>query len=944
LHYHGDGIIPLLWALVEVQERGVDWLRLLRVINATKSCPRLPQIEMAPAKKIETLPSAPHGLPVSEVLGLLGASIATGLADEEVKRRLKSFGLNTIVSRRMVSALAVLVHQFQSPVVYLLATAAMLALYFGEWEESAAIGVVLAINALIGFLTEIRAARSIEALRALGTRSARVRRDGHTRLIPAEELVPGDIVLVEGGDSISADLRVVEASNLAADESTLTGESVAVDKATEPVAADARLTERTSMLFKGTAVTRGSGIGVVASTGLMTELGRISQLVEEAEPETSPLEKRLARLSGQLIWAVVVLTALIAVVGLTTGKDAYPMVEAAIALAVAAIPEGLPIVATLALARGMWRMARQNALIERLSAVETLGATTIILTDKTGTLTENRMTVRRLWVPSGEIEVNGGAAATGPSGRVREPVEFTNDPQLACLLEIAVLCNNAALEATTEEGSGDPMELALLRAGLHAGLERSALLHLNPAVRKHAFDTATKMMATVHRRGDHFLFAIKGAPEAVLAASEQVISEDGDVALDDKTRAEWLERVEHLGRHGLRVLACAMKESALADTLPYEGLTFLGLIGLEDPARADVPHAIQDCHQAGIRVVMVTGDHAVTARSIGRAVGLGETAANVIEGWQLRELANREEGEMLKAGIFARVSPAEKLALVRAYQAAGEIVAMTGDGVNDAPALRQADIGVAMGLRGTDVAREAAAMILLDDAFPTIVKAIREGRVIFANIRTFVAYLLSCNLSEILVVGVAILSTLPLPILPLQILYLNLVTDVFPAFALAMSEGERDVLKQPPRDPKEPILGRSQWAIIVAHSIALTAGTFGALILSHLWLRLDEKSVVTVTFLTLAFAQLWHVFNMRLPQSRFLKNEVTRNPWVWGSLLLCAALLATPAYWAPAAHVLHLMKPDRNMWVIILGMSLAPLFVGQVAAYFFARPKSEPSA
>jgi len=738
-------------------------------------------------------------------------------------------------------------------------------------------------------------------------------------------------VLLEAGDAISADMRLVEASNLAADESTLTGESVAVDKTTDAVTGGARLAERTSMLFKGTALTRGSGVAVVTATGLATELGRVSQLVEEAEPGSSPLEKKLARLSGQLVWATLILTALIAGVGLTTGKEAFLMVEAAIALAVAAIPEGLPIVATLALARGMWRMARQNALIERLSAVETLGATTVILTDKTGTLTENRMTVRRLWVPSGEIELD---AADG------EQMQLGDDAQLSLLLEIAVLCNNAALDRADEEGSGDPMELALLRAGFLAGLQRTALLQRSQIVHKEAFDTASKMMATVHRRADFFLFAVKGAPEAVLAASDKVIAEDGELTLDHAMRSEWHARVEHLGHHGLRVLACAMKTGAQADAAPYERLTFVGLIALEDPARADVPQAIQDCQQAGIRVVMVTGDHAVTARSVGRAIGLGHTAANVVEGTQVARMANGKNGALFDVGIFARVSPSEKLDLVRAYQAAGEIVAMTGDGVNDAPALRQADIGVAMGLRGTDVAREAAAMILLDDAFPTIIKAIREGRVIFGNIRRFVAYLLSCNLSEVLVVGLAILSTLPLPILPLQILYLNLVTDVFPAFALAMGEGDRDILKRPPRDPKEPILARTHWSTIVLQSLVLTAGTFGALALARLWLELDSRSVITVTFLTLAFAQLWHVFDMRRPRSQLLYNEVTRNPWLWASLALCTALLAVPPYLPPVAHVLHLAPPTATMWAIIIALSATPMVVTQTVMLMLAAWRS----
>jgi Ca2+-transporting ATPase len=701
------------------------------------------------------------------------------------------------------------------------------------------------------------------------------------------------------------------------------------------------------MLFKGTTLARGSGTGVAVATGLSTELGRISQLVEEAEPGSSPIEKKLVRLSTQLVGVTLILAAIIGGVGLGTGKDPFLMIEAAIALAVAAIPEGLPFVATLALARGMWRMARQNALIERLSAVETLGATTIILTDKTGTLTENRMTVRRLWVPSGEIELDIDNVLQPVRQQGHAPIQkskarpdsagttgsLADDAQLSLLLKIAVLCNDASLGRADMQGSGDPTELALLRAGFSAKLEHSALLPQSPIVSKHAFDPASKMMATVHRRGDKFLFAVKGAPEAVMAAATKIAAEDGEAEFGTDIRALWHANVKTFGDHGLRVLACAMKTERQSDAPPYEDLTFVGLIGLEDPARADVPQAIEDCLQAGIRVVMVTGDHAVTARSIGRAVGLGRTAANVVEGKHIERITEGMNGRLLDVGIFARVTPAEKLALVRHYQDAGEIVAVTGDGVNDAPALRQADIGVAMGLRGTDVAREAAAMILLDDAFPTIVKAIREGRVIFDNIRRFVSYLLSCNLSEVLVVGLAVLSTLPLPVLPLQILYLNLVTDVFPAFALATGEGEPDVLRRPPRNPREPILGRRQWIIIILQGLALTAGTFGALASARFGLDLEGKSVVTVTFLTLAFAQLWHAFNMRHPQSRLIRNEVTRNPLVWGAMLLCAVLLAVPPYFEPIADVLHLASPTATMWAIILGLSLAPLVVTQTVTF-----------
>jgi Ca2+-transporting ATPase len=879
----------------------------------------------APSTNIMHLLESPHGQTSAHVLAALEVSVITGLSEDEASRRLQLYGSNTIGGRQKASALAILFHQFQSLVVALLAVAAGLALYFREWEEGGAIVGVLALNTLIGFVTEIKAVRSIEALRVLGTRSARVCRDGRTRLILAERLVPGDVVLLDAGDVITADLRLVEASNLEIDESTLTGESVGVSKSVAPVDVSARVTDRSSMLFKGTNITRGSGIGVVVATGMSTELGQISRLVEEAAPETSPLEKKLVRLSGQLVWVTLILTALIGGIGLAQGKDLFLMVEAAIALAIAAIPEGLPIVATLALARGMWRMARQNALIERLAAVETLGATTVILTDKTGTLTENRMTVRKVWLPAGELTVGKiGFEGLHEANRVH-PIQSR---QLVRLLEIAVFSNNASLGRVSDEDTGDPMERALLRAGRLLGLERGELLNTSPEVIEHAFDTTTKMMATVHHHDGAYLFAVKGAPEAVLANADRIADEDDDVVLDEATRAEWLGRVARLGEDGLRVLAFASRTNSMPEGQPFESLTFLGLIGLEDPPRGDVRDAIRACNQSGIRVVMITGDHAITARSIARAVGLGGAAPRVVEGRDLVDLDAEAQTRLLQTDIFARVSPTEKLQLVRAYQAAGEIVAVTGDGVNDAPALRQADIGVAMGLRGTDVAREAAAMILLNDAFPTIVVAIHEGRVIFGNIRRFATYLLSCNLAEVLIVGLAIFSNLPLPILPLQILFLNLVTDVFPAFALALGEGERDILKRPPRNPKEPILGRAQWLAIVLHSIALTAATFGALVLSHLWLGLDEHAAVTVTFLTLAFAQLWQVFNMRHRTSGFFHSEIVRNVWIWAALALCVGILVTAAYVPSLANMLHLVIPDFKMWVIILAMSLVPILVG----------------
>ncbi|HAU22037.1 MAG TPA: ATPase [Erythrobacter sp.] len=869
-----------------------------------------------------------HSWPVGDVLSRFEVSAELGLSEDEVRRRLERFGPNQIEARRKASMVSILLHQLASPVVYLLAAAAVLAFSFGERAEGAAVLVVLVFNTLMGFFTEIKAIRSMEALRTLGSRSARVRREGKMQIIPVEGLVPGDIVLVESGDIISADMRIIAASNLAANESTLTGESVTVNKFDAAVPEESRLADRSSMVFKGTSITRGTATGLVTGTGLATELGRISQLVEEAKPERSPLEKRLSQVAAQLVWLVIILAALIVAVGLLRDIDPLLMVTTGIALAVAAIPEGLPVVATLALAQGMWRMARKNALIERLSAVETFGSTSLILSDKTGTLTENRMAVRTVCLPAAQLE----------------PEQFDGHIDEAHLLEglltIGSLCNAGELDDPEDEGVGDPMEIALLRAASRAGLDREQILVQSPMVGEHPFDSAVRMMATVHRQENEFLYAVKGAPEEVLSHSSSMRHEGRDLPLGSEEIAEWRELVDRLASEGLRIIALATKTSASAKDAPYEGLVLLGMIGLRDPARADVAEAIAACHQAGINVAIVTGDHAVTALSIGRQVGLPVDRAEVVEGHSLARMDF--EGPKLRSTIvFARVNPDEKLALVRAFQNAGEVVAMTGDGVNDAPALRQADIGVAMGTRGTDVARQAAAMVLLDDAFPTIVAAIREGRVIFENIRRFAAYLLSCNLGEVLVIGLAVLLSLPLPVLPLQILFLNLVTDVFPAFALATARGDDKVMKRPPRPGDEPLLGRDQWRRIGLHGLVLTGATFASMAIGMEILALEDNALVTLTFMTLAFSQLWHVFNMRHPDSKILRNEVVGNAWVWAAVVLCIFLLVSAAYEPGMADILGLVPLNMEMWLVVLGVSLAPLLLVQSASLLMRRDRGE---
>lgn len=868
---------------------------------------------------------------VEDTLEAQGVNPASGLSAAEVQRRRKQYGPNALRQVEQRSALQILVTQFKSIIVYLLLFAAALAFAFGDVIEGVAVLLVIVINAGIGFFIELQAVRSMESLRQLGQTTAKVRRDGRIQEIPAEDLVPGDIVLLEGGDIISADLRLIEESRLQVDESPLTGESVPVSKQAAPLPPDTELAERTNMLYKGTAITRGSGVGVVIGTGMNTELGRISALVATAEDETTPLEERLDQLGQRLVWVTVVIAIIVVVGGVLTGKELILMIETAIALAVASIPEGLPIVATIALARGMYRMAQHKALVNRLSAVETLGATTIIATDKTGTLTENRMTVDQIvtFNSQADFSANGRIAA--------------EDPALHDALKIGVLCNNASLPDDGDTPAvGDPLEVALLLAGAKAGLRQDDLLREFPEVRESAFDPQHNMMATVHQQPDgRYYVAVKGAPESVIHASTFIKTHNGVEPLTEDQHREWTKRNDELAATGLRMLGVAEKTVDSPDVDPYSNLTLVGLVALLDPPRADVRDAVLASRRAGIRLVMVTGDQPATALNIACEVGLVESkGAEVIRGRDLKpveQLSDAECDRIANTAVFARVSPEQKLDLIGIHQSRGERVAMTGDGVNDAPALKKADIGIAMGQRGTQVAREAADMVLQDDALSTIVYAIQQGRIIFDNIRRFVVFLLSCNMSEIFVVGLASLVSQTLPILPLQILFLNLVTDVFPALALGVGEGDKAVMSRPPRNPAEPIVTRQRWLEVIGYSAMISAGTLGAFAIATVGLRANTREAVTISFLTLAFAQLWHVFNMRDNRSSIINNDVTRNPYIWAALALCVLLLLAAVYLPVLNTVLQTTDPGAVGWGLVLAMSLLPMFITQIAKQVFSR-------
>jgi Ca2+-transporting ATPase len=880
-----------------------------------------------------------HARAVEDVLRDLAVEVDRGLDEAEARARLRRHGANQLQATEGRPWWRVLLAQLNSVVIYLLGGAAVLAFVTQRWPEGVAVLAVLVVNTAIGFFSEWKAVRSMAALRALGEHTTRVRREGREEELPAPQLVPGDVVLLSAGELVPSDLRLVEAEHARVDEAPLTGESVPSNKTTEPVDADTALGERESMAYKGTRLADGRAIGVAVATGPRTELGRISELAKEAQGTVTPLQRRLDRLGRVLGLVTVAIALVVAAVGFSVRQqEATLVVETALALGIAAIPEGLPIVSTIALARGMYVMAKRNALVNQLTAVETLGATRVIFSDKTGTLTENRMRLEQVWTAAGTVDVGD---------RYRESSESKASGAARSVLEVVALCNRASLdrESDDDDPAGDPTEVALLRGARELDIEREALLSDQPEVRIEEFDPRTKKMATFHETDQGVRVAVKGAPHAVLEICTEIITEAGEKrALESGDRDDWSNRATELAERGLRVLAVAEKRVRNEDVDPYEDLCFLGLTGLLDPPRERVKPAVDSCQAAGIRVEMVTGDQPETAKAIASAVGIVGDADDpesvVMLGRELEdpESVDQERGDAIhRANIFARVSPEQKLNLVKIYQDHGEIVAMTGDGINDAPALKKADIGIAMGRRGTEAAKQVADMVLRDDAFESIVAAVEQGRVIFGNIRKSVMFMLTTNVAEVIAVAVATFVGWPLPLRPLQILYLNVLTDVFPALALGVGPASGSEMKQPPRDPQEPVLTRRHWFEIVGLATVIAACVLAGLMSSTTTLHLEQTPAVTVSFLTLAFAKLWFTFALRDKGASPIFNEITRNPWVWGAIALCVALLLGAVYLPGLSSLLQTEAPGGSGWALMLALSAVPLLVGQALRALQAR-------
>jgi Ca2+-transporting ATPase len=847
-----------------------------------------------------------HRLDAAQVAAHFGTVPEAGLTAGEVGRRLQRHGANELAEGERRSPWLMLAGQFTDFMILVLLAAAVIAGVVGEPQDSIAIVVIVLLNAVIGFLQEYRAERTMAALRRLGAPRARVLRDGQVLDVAARELVPGDLVLIEAGNVVPADLRLVQAARLKVQEAMLTGESLAVDKQVLPVeTGDAALGDRTNMAYKGTIVTYGRGRGIVAATGMATELGRIARLIQSAAEGQTPLQRRLAHFGRWLAVAAMGICAVVFVAGLLRGEPLVLMFLTAVSLAVAAIPEALPAVVTVALALGAGKMAQRNALVRRLPAVESLGSVTCICSDKTGTLTQNRMRVARLWT--------GVSRAEGPE---RVPAEAP----WPRLMRAMALCNDAE-EGAGEAIQGDPTEVALRVAALRAGFDKAAIVAGMPRVMELPFDSDRKRMTTVHRDGEDFLALTKGAPESVIARCSRIAAADGEAALD---RAFALAESERMAAEGLRVLALASRgwpglpEGDDVDDVERD-LVLLGLVGLVDPPREEAAAAVAECVSAGITPVMITGDHPVTASAIARELGILAEGGKVIDGAELARLSPGELRERAGlATVYARVNPAQKIRIVEALQARGEIVAMTGDGVNDAPALSRADVGVSMGRSGTDVAREASHLVLLDDNFATIVAAVREGRRIYDNIRKFIKYAMTGNMGEIWTIFLAPFVGLPIPLLPIHILWINLVTDGLPGLALAMEPGERGLMRRPPRPPNESVFAHGMWQHIAW--VGLLMG--GVCIATQAWAyESGNAHWQTMVFTVLSLSQLGLALAVRSERESLFALGLASNLPLAGAIAVTVALQLAVIYLPWLNGIFHTQPLPAAELALCFGLS-----------------------
>lgn len=943
-----------------------------------------------PSEKKQDILVSWHSLSTEETLERLETPLDQGLTTEEALRRLKEYGPNQLEEKARRTFAQMVWEQLSGFVILLLIGAAIVSAILGEYVDAAAIIAIVLLNTVLGVVQESRAEEALAALKRMAAPDSQVLRDGKRVTVPAPELVPGDIVFMEAGYYVPADVRLIEAVNMRVEEAALTGESLPVQKnAAATLEASASLGDRKNSAFMGTVVNYGRGKGVVTSTGMHTQLGLIATMLQAVQEEQTPLQKKLDQLGKTLGIAALIVCGLVFVVGVVESIGAIDidlivgLFMIAVSLAVAAVPEGLPAVVTVSLALGMQEMIKRHALIRRLSSVETLGSATVICSDKTGTLTQNEMTVTRLWSDGTMVKVTGqGYTPVGDFLVGDKKVELTEYPSIRTTLWLGVLNNDAILEESEEEDGGrefrmvgDPTEGSILVAAYKAGGVTRELNKSYPRTDEIPFDSDFKRMVTVHsvtdsrfedlspftndeREGSNVI-AVKGAPDVVLELCKYYmpISGSGPVLLNEEKRKQILGANDDLTHEALRVLGMAYR---LVDELPDEkkreelekDLVFVGLIGMIDPARPEVAPALETAYKAGIRTIMITGDYPNTARAIAESIGLLRSGHHVLTGAQLEAMSDKElKEEVKKTDVYARVSPEHKLRIVNALQANGEVVAMTGDGVNDAPAIKQADIGVSMGITGTDVAKDTADMVLTDDNYVSIVSAVEQGRIIYSNIRKFVYFLISCNMAEILVIflptaiGALILPELTTeqlsPLAPIQLLWLNLVTDGAPALALSTEKGDPDIMDQPPRSPKEPIINRQMLVGVVTQTIAISAVTLVAF-----WVGLHHGggSIVdnlefaeTMAFVTLSTSELIRAFTARSERYPLLKMGVFSNKWMNYAVLASFVMVLLVVY-VPFLNPIFKTQPlGWQQWELILPLLLIPSVVAELVKWYTSR-------
>ncbi|MFD0587928.1 calcium-translocating P-type ATPase, SERCA-type [Paenibacillus sp. GCM10027627] len=894
-----------------------------------------------------------HQLGASELLKTLESSYESGLKSSAAAERLEKHGFNELSEGKKISPIVLFLNQFKDFMVLILMGATLISGLLGEYLDAITIIAIIALNAVLGFLQEFRAERSLRALKELSAPSAKVLRGGELVTLAAKELVAGDIVYLESGDRIPADVRLLEANSCYVEESALTGESVPVGKHADVIGdAEIPLGDQRNIGFMGTMLTRGTAKAVVVRTGMATEMGKIAGLIQETEAMETPLQHRLEQLGKLLIIVAVGLTVMVVIAGILHGQPAYGMFLAGVSLAVAAIPEGLPAIVTVALALGVQRMIKRKAIVRKLPSVETLGCASIICSDKTGTLTQNKMTVTHVWISGRQLEVSGeGYEPTGAIYENGKALDLRHDQPMKRLLQISALCNNAQLvRVEAEEDSkrrkskeagaewqlkGDPTEGALAVLAAKLGSSAKSLEALYTRVKEFPFDSERKRMSVIVGHQGGRLLCTKGAPDMLMEQCAYVLWDGKVVPFTSTLKRKCAEAGELMAGSALRVLGLAYKDLRAADVAVTEaeaenGLVFVGLAGMIDPPRREVKEAIATCRRAGIKTVMITGDHQLTAEAIAGQLGIMQRGGHSMSGKQLEAMSDEElERTVDNTYVYARVSPEHKLRIVKALQRRGHVVAMTGDGVNDAPAIKASDIGIAMGVTGTDVTKEASALVLSDDNFSTIVSAIEEGRGIYENIRKFIRYLLASNVGEIMVMFLAMMAGLPLPLVPIQILWVNLVTDGLPAMALGVDQAEKDLMQQKPRSAKENIFARRLGWKIVSRGILIGICTLGAFWITLLEGAGDADGLVkaqTVAFATLVMAQLIHVFDCRSSRSIFHRNPF-QNKYLVLAVLSSLLLMLGVLYIEALQPIFKTVPIGIREWCLVLVAAGIPTFV-----------------